>query len=361
LRPRPATALAAGPLALFILLAAAALAFGSGEAHADAGYPVAAQGYDISYPQCARSAFPTGAVGFAIVGVNGGQPMTKNPCFAAQIAWARKAANAPSLYVNTDAPPTAFTASQCGATDRSCRAYQYGRQAAQYSLNAAAANASDITRYWLDVETLNSWSTDTGENAAMLRGMIEVLSSAGKTVGIYSTRYQYTLIAGSYAPGLDNWVPRPEARHETAAAYCASSPSFGGGKVVMIQLWYTFDENYVCPPNSGNGGATTIPDPDAGDIVVVAVGSGCLNIRATTGTTATIATCVPDGTHLTVTGDVIVADGYNWVPVRATAGTSGWVASDYIQPLTAMPTDEAAQSPTPALSHRLTIANVSGD
>ena len=42
----------------------------------------------------------------------------------------------------------------------------------------AKTNGADVPRYWLDVETGKTWSSDTGENAAVRSGMIEVLSGA---------------------------------------------------------------------------------------------------------------------------------------------------------------------------------------
>ena len=56
-------------------------------------------GYDVSYPQC-KSELPTKPVGFAIVGLNGGKPFTKNKCFASQWEWALSH-DAVAVYINT--------------------------------------------------------------------------------------------------------------------------------------------------------------------------------------------------------------------------------------------------------------------
>jgi hypothetical protein len=213
-------------------------------ARADTGYMIGSTGYDVSYPQCGTSL--TASPAFGIVGVNGGKSFTSNPCFEEQMEWAEGLSQDPAVYVNTNGAPKNYRHASCSKRDAKCNNYQYGRSAAQYSLALVNMTAPDVSRYWLDVETMNSWSRDKAANAEALRGFIDVLQGAGKTVGIYSTSYQYGRIVGSYAPGLDNWVPVPEAVRETVASYCRSTPSFGGGSVVMIQMWYEFDENYVC-------------------------------------------------------------------------------------------------------------------
>lgn len=325
-------------------------------ARADSGYPDGASGYDISYPQC-PSNVPSGSFGFGIVGLNNGRPMTENPCFAAQLAWARKGQFPPSIYVNTSSPPASYTSGACAAGDAACRSYQYGRDAARYVLATGNRLAPDVSRYWLDVETANTWSSDTTANAAMLRGMIEELSGAGKSLGIYSTGYQFGLIAGSFAPGLDTWVPRPEARRETAADYCRRTPSFGGGRLVMLQLWYTYDENYVCPSSAA---VPPAPTPlKAGDAAIVAAAGECLNVRAGAGIGFTVKKCVADGARLEVTGTPVAAGQYTWVPVSA-AGVTGWAASDFLRPALALP-PQAAPDPAPGGTSRIVIAHVSGD
>lgn len=354
---RPAAALAG----LAILAGAIGASLVSTSVRADTGYPAGAFGYDISYPQC-PSNVPQGPVGFAIIGVNGGRAMTENRCMPAQLAWARQADAPPAVYVNTNSPPASFSTSACAPTDAVCRAFDYGRQSARYSLAYVARHAPEVERYWLDVETMNTWSANTPENSAVLRGMIEVLTGAGKEVGIYSTSYQFTRIAGNFSPGLDNWVPRPEARRETAANYCRSTPSFGGGRVVMIQLWYTFDENYVC---GAAGTPAPNPSPDAGrslsagDTAIVAADGSCLNLRSGTGVTFPIRDCLAEGTRVNVTGAPAPVGQYVWVPVATLAGTTGWVAADFLvlAPATSAPLTPA---PGPTMPNRVVIVNIAG-
>ena len=313
-------------------------------------------GYDISYPQC-PSKTPAGSFGFAIIGVNNGRAMTQNPCFTSQLPWARKGTATPAVYINSNSPPSSFSASACAPSDGVCRSFEYGRQAATYAMGVVNRAATDINNYWLDVETANTWSSNTTENAAVLRGMIEVLSGAGKYVGIYSTNYQFRLIAGNFSPGLDNWIPRPEAKRETAANFCRTTPSFGGGRIVMIQLWYEFDENYACPPQ----GSIPVSNPTtlkAGDTAIVTPGTGCLNLRAGTGVTFAIVECMTDGARVAVTGNPVTAGGYTWVPLRSPTGKLGWSAADYLVPAGAPQQPEVAEPPRP---YRIFTANVAAN
>lgn len=342
------------PLLALVLVGAAASITAS-TARADGGYPDGARGYDISYPQC-PSRVPPGAFGFAIVGVNNGRTMTENPCLPAQVTWARKGQYPPSFYINTNSPPDSYSTPACAAGDGNCRAFQYGGEAARYALASANRYAPEVSRFWLDVETANRWSADKQQNAAVLRGMIDVLEAAGKVVGIYSTSYQFGLIAGSFSPGLDTWVPRPEAKRETAADYCRRTPSFGGGRLVMLQLWYTFDENYVCPSPGAPAPPPALASLQPGDTAIVSAGGECLNLRSGAGITFSVRTCLPDGTRVTVTGEPTASGQYTWVPITSAAGVSGWAAADYLSAVSI----PSSPSPPPIIN-RIVIAHLAGD
>ena len=214
---------------------------------AASGYTQGTYGYDVSWPQCGAQ-LPADP-GFAIVGVTGGKSLGGNPCLREQGAWAATGDQPMSLYINTNGAPKRYTNAACERRDASCLNFEYGRAAAKWAVAYAQANGvGSVDRYWLDVETANSWSRDKNLNARALEGFRQGLEESGMTVmGIYSTSYQWGRIAGSYAPGLDNWVPRPGIEWPGGAqAACASTPAFAGGRVVMIQAWETFDENYVC-------------------------------------------------------------------------------------------------------------------
>jgi hypothetical protein len=230
-----------------------------------AGGPKVSRGYDISYPQCGGT-FPASPA-FAIVGVNGGKVFSVNSCLAAQVAWG--GGTAAELYANTGNPGPALSSfwPKGQTTPRFCDAnnpdtvdcaYDYGWNAAQHSLQTAQsaygslgiATSPAATRWWLDVETANSWRTDTSLNVAALQGEFDYLTSAGvANVGFYSTTSQWNTITGgsklfSPAPSWGAGSPSEKA----AKSLCATTvTSFTGGRLAMVQYIYQgFDANVRC-------------------------------------------------------------------------------------------------------------------
>ncbi len=207
-------------------------------------------GYDISWPQC-RSAFPAPPHPVTIVGVNYGQTYSTNPCLAREAAWAGSSL---TVYVNSDGLPNDATSGltgsggTCSVADLQCRSYNWGRNAIEYSLVAAAANGVQSWMWWLDVELDPQWRTDDRTlNATVVRGMVDGLHAHAKVVGIYSTAYQWGAItANVYSPGLPLWVPG--ARNATqAVAFCSPNHAFGGGVIWMTQWTTVYDQDYACP------------------------------------------------------------------------------------------------------------------
>lgn len=219
-------------------------------------------GYDISFPQCASGVFPS-APAFGVVGVNGGKPLTPNPCLADEYKWATATSRAPQFYVNTadpgpDAPEWNTTTPKAGCdgtVDNVDCAYNYGYNAAADAFSAAQqqTGAAAGHMWWLDVETANTWSygsaTSQAANVADIQGAIDELTSqAGVTVGIYSTSYQWGRITGSPSDfaSYPNWVPGA-GDEAGAASYCSAAHSATGGAVVMTQYPLDgFDGDYLC-------------------------------------------------------------------------------------------------------------------
>lgn len=211
-------------------------------------------GYDISWPNCGSS-YPSPPYNMAIVGVNDGRAFTGNPCLSSEAHWA--AQGAPNAYMNINAPPPGppnstdqtGPAGTCSAANQACLAYNYGYNTAIYSV--AYANASGVQghRWWLDVELVSSdpsyWTANQGVNANAIAGAITGLRARGENVGIYSTSYQFGLLAGAYAPRLPNWVAGAPSSHP--GSLCGPAFAFGGGAV-----WFTqysagrFDGDYAC-------------------------------------------------------------------------------------------------------------------
>ena len=231
--------------------------------------PKSARGYDISYPQCGH-AYPSNAA-FAIVGVNGGRVFSVNACLASELAWGGGAAA--GLYANTGNPgpalssfwPSGQTSPRvCDASkpDTAECAYDYGWNAAQQSLQTAQSAYTSLgittsptaTRWWLDVETSNSWRSGSSANLALnvaaLQGEFDYLRSAGVTqLGFYSTTSQWTSITGGtkvFSPAPSWGAGSPSER--AAKNLCANTvTSFTGGRLALVQYPYQgFDADLAC-------------------------------------------------------------------------------------------------------------------
>jgi hypothetical protein len=216
------------------------------------------------------------------VGLNGGTAKDPNACFGDQWNWAAGHLAPPlsdqpplSLYVNTGNPgdvlppvatwPLGPVAGDpygvcAGANDAAC-SWAYGYTRAVMDVTSAKVAAPDVSnlQWWLDVETVNSWSGVLENNRADLEGMIFALKQAspGGFVGIYSTKTMMNTIAGhvplSDASGLpsalynlNEWVPGAVALKD-AQRNCGLMPFAGGGRVLLTQYGTGLDTDYRCP------------------------------------------------------------------------------------------------------------------
>jgi hypothetical protein len=275
-------------------------------------------GIDISWPQCGKG-LPSG-MAYAIVGVNGGTAATTNKCLSTQLAWASSETtganpNQPriQLYVNTANPGEALEEYQvttwptdnvdgrqrdsyenadealrnpyghCSTTAGNYRGYtndvacswQYGWNRAVEAVDlrfTPAARAAGLNedaaayRWWLDVETMNSWQQAGtpqafARNTASLEGMMHFFAAEGVTkVGLYSTSYQWGQIVGNTlsiptaanpATGanlkdLDSWLAGASNATE-ARKRCITHRGLTGGPVVLNQyIVRNLDHNYSC-------------------------------------------------------------------------------------------------------------------
>jgi hypothetical protein len=239
---------------------------GKQERPGNGGGGSSARGYDISYPQCG-AAYPANPL-FGIVGVNGGKVFSANPCLASQIAWGGGAGA--ELYANTGNPGPALSSfwPKGQTTPRYCDpnnldtadcAFDYGYNAAKHSFDTAQAAYSALglaaspstTRWWLDVETMNSWRSDVALNIAALQGETAYLRDVAgvRDIGFYSTTAQWTTITGgtkvfSPAPSWGAGSPSEKA----AKSLCQNTvTSFTGGRLAMVQYPISgFDANIRC-------------------------------------------------------------------------------------------------------------------
>jgi hypothetical protein len=223
----------------------------------------ATTGNDVSYPQCSET-LPAGQ-GFGIVAVNNGLANAFNPCLATEIAWAQTSSGTAklprtSLYVNTANPGNkvadwpanntdpvtgnhvADPYGTCSGRDNQACAWQYGWNMADADARASGVSSPGSYRWWLDVETINSWESSAQNNRADLEGMVALFRHVGGSAGIYSTIKQWGPITGTVGSRsalyrLPDWIPGAKTLAK-AKKNCGLTPLTGGGKVTVTQ-WRT--------------------------------------------------------------------------------------------------------------------------
>jgi hypothetical protein len=229
-------------------------------------------GYDISYPQC-NGRFPAGG-DFRIVGVNAGRTFHPNPCLGAgdgpsELRWAGRFA---TFYANTGSPGPHLSKQwpigqrfprRCDpATPLSTGcAYDYGWNAAKDSYLTAvrayislgwapkgATRTPVNNRWWLDVETSNSWRRNKQLNVATLQGAVAFLQSRDAvTVGFYSAPWMWSAITGSSRAFSNHpsWVAGSSTLR--GAHRACKAAGFTGGQVKLAQFPRNgFDGNLAC-------------------------------------------------------------------------------------------------------------------
>ncbi|WP_299954228.1 hypothetical protein [uncultured Modestobacter sp.] len=254
-------------------------------------------GYDVSYPQCGTE-LPDDAA-YAVIGVNGGIATTENPCLADQWEWAHGSSGAVSaqpvaqLYVNTANPGEVRAQVStwprtgvnrygvCDGGNTAACSYEYGVDRAEDDVRMvldilgdlpgdAAVTEADLEglRWWLDVETMNTWQTDGVQarrnNRATLEGMADHLTSVGGWVGLYSTGYQWGEIVGdvprwSSLYELDSWLAGAQS-WAGAVHNCRDEPLVEGGQVVLSQYVVDdLDHDHSCALPQDDGAAPWTP------------------------------------------------------------------------------------------------------
>jgi hypothetical protein len=222
------------------------------------------RGYDISWPQCG-SAYPTNPA-FGIVGVNHGIVFSVNQCLASEITWA--GGTRAQLYANTGNPGPALSSHwPSGQTsprwcdpansDTADCAFDYGYNAAADSYQRAVTAFASLglsgspagSPWWLDVETGNSWRSDTSLNVAALQGEAAYLTSVAHVakLGIYSTQYQWNQIAGGSGAFSANhsWVAGVGSQ-KNAKSHCSGAGFTGGGVELAQYASGSFDADLIC-------------------------------------------------------------------------------------------------------------------
>ncbi len=252
----------------------------AGAAPAEFDVPVSPVGVDISHPQC--DADLPDARAFAVVGVNGGMATRENPCLAEQLEWAWASNGsvpeqpAAQLYLNTANPGqvmglvSTWPASgdspygECDGENSPACSWRYGWERARESVteiflpaarDAGVDSVASSYRWWLDVETMNTWQVGSddarGRNRATLEGMAAYLDFRGAEAGLYSTNQQWAEIVGtvpdnSPLSGLPTWMAG-SVDLAGAVAACDQPPLVPGSRVTLTQyVPDDLDLNHSC-------------------------------------------------------------------------------------------------------------------
>ncbi len=201
---------------------------------------------DASWPNCSLQ-LPTAQVG--IVGINGGRPFTTNPCLTKETLNFKT----PSVYVNTAYPGKSYglrfqySPRFCSSVDDVCLAYNYGYNAGLYDVSHTLSQGIIANWWWLDVETENSWNSNTLFNRAALQGILDAVSgyAGNKRIGFYSSLWQWNLLTGNWRNGYPAWVGTGSKYESVAVKKCATK-SFTGGEILLSQFTPDLDQNYIC-------------------------------------------------------------------------------------------------------------------
>ncbi|MDA8393375.1 MAG: hypothetical protein M0Z87_11400 [Actinomycetota bacterium] len=220
-------------------------------------YPAGANGFDVSWPQCGGP-LPGGPHTIAIVGVNNGLTYTLNNCLGSEAAWAGTGLN---LYINLNQPAWANVvvgehgpAGNCSLSDAQCLSYNFGYNAATWSVQQAANQHIHAPMWWLDVELVSSepsyWSSNQAANAQVIQGAIDALHAQGLLAGIYSTYSQWTAISGNFHPNVPVWYPTgynlTGPGSTNPSWWCANANSFAGQVWLIQGASGAYDGNYSC-------------------------------------------------------------------------------------------------------------------
>jgi hypothetical protein len=224
-----------------MIVSSGTVAFGLGQ------YASGSTGVDISYPNC-KIAVPK--VSFGVVGVTGGLVYSHNTCLRTEASFFKNL----SLYVNTGLNTASSSQyyqtalDSCGGEAR-CAAYAYGYNAAKDAMNYAASQNVTSGSWWLDVETMNTWNSDTVLNQQSVAGSYDALRAAGiQNIGVYSTTAQWQTITGGWKNGWPSWGATTWTTAKQAATYCTGH-EFSGGPSYLMQFKSKrskVDQDYAC-------------------------------------------------------------------------------------------------------------------
>src|SRR3954447_4908617 len=265
-----------------VLASAVALAVGS-----RASSTTWTHGYDVSWPQCSRSAahlLPRSSPSYVILGLTHGTGHTANPCLGAQLSWARDRGARIGAYLVPSFPSAAQLrrAGQgpwgaCG-NHRACRLRTDGFGQAADALTVMHGAGLSAPMVWVDVEFrhTHSWTSNDTANRHVLEGVLRALRDAGAGAGIYTTGDMWHAIVGDWRVRVPNWLPAGSGDPAAARRMCRTSAT--GGPAWLGQYTRTWDENLTCPVMDAVPGRTGPLWPYR--TMTLAVGSSGSAVRA---------------------------------------------------------------------------------
>jgi hypothetical protein len=236
------------PLARMIGVAVLAVVLGSGSvSFRGAGNPPrGAVGSDVGAQSCARP-MPGGG-SFGVIATTDGRPYFSSPCLSAEYAWASSLPYRPQYYVNLADPGHKSShwgqggPRGCDSTpkyDVDC-AYDYGYEAAAAARGyVTAIGASGSARWWLDVETDNTWgysSAGIAANRAVIHGALDYLRHLRHVgAGIYTETAWWDYITGGSSSFANTAVWGGGASSKRRAIANCRPHSITGGPALLAQ------------------------------------------------------------------------------------------------------------------------------
>jgi hypothetical protein len=226
-------------------------------------YGATASGVDVSGCGAGLSAATT----FAVIRATNGLPyhFSDPQCFGAQVAQAQGLRAAPQFYMNLADPGRASKQHWNHGGPKACHvahnhdagcAYDYGYLAAEQAVGFAQAHGMAAgSRWWVDVETDNSWGgkldapAHHAANVADIKGALRYLATHGFPAGIYTETAWWSPITGS--PSTFSQVPvwgGGAGSAKNARANC-KAVSITGGPALLAQWFRTqggVDHDVAC-------------------------------------------------------------------------------------------------------------------
>ncbi len=207
-------------------------------------------GSDVSWPNCGATPPNTN---WGIIGVTDGLVFSGNPCVHQEASWF----NYYGLYMNTGYPGLSYAKKyalyplNCSSHNKLCLAYNFGYNAGTFALKYASLEEVHSNIWWLDVETVNSWTSSTSQNRAALEGMYNAIraNTLLTTIGFYSDKTQWSVITGKWQNTTPNWVATGSSELSDAVSACVGQ-NFTGGPTLLTQYTQGLDKDYTCSADS---------------------------------------------------------------------------------------------------------------